>query len=82
MTFLHIVDARYLNGYSVWLRFNDGTETEVDLEQELDGPIFEPLKNPDYFRGFTLEGHTVCWPNGADFSPDFLRNLNIQEQSA
>lgn len=67
--------ARYIEGHTIWLRFADGTEGEVDLLNELDGEVFEPLKDIEYFRQFTLhpELRTVVWPNGADFAPEFLR---------
>ena len=70
-----ITDARYLDGYSIWFRFADGTEGEVNLEAELDGEVFEPLKDMNYFKTFKLhpELKTVVWPNGADFAPEFLR---------
>jgi hypothetical protein len=44
----------------------------------LDGPVFEPLKNPAYFRLFRLNPDldTVVWPNNADFSPDFLYSIS------
>ena len=72
----HIVEGRYVAGYTVWLRFSDGAEGEVDLAKELHGPIFEPLKNPDVFRQFVVhpELRTLVWPNGADFAPEFLRS--------
>ena len=35
-------------------------------------PVFEPLKDPAFFRRFFLEGGTVVWPNGADLDPDVL----------
>ena len=38
----HIVEARYIGGHVVWLRFRDGTAGEIDLESVLEGPIFEP----------------------------------------
>ena len=71
----HIVEARYVSDYTIWLRFNDGTAGEVDLSQELYGPIFEPLRNVDAFRRFIVhpELRTLVWPNGADFAPEFLR---------
>lgn len=82
MKFLHIEDAKYLDGYSVWLKFSDGTEGRIDLERELEGPIFEPLKDTDYFKQFSLEGHTLTWPNGADFAPEHLQALTPQIQTA
>ncbi len=70
-----ISEARYVEGHTIWLRFVDGTEGEVDLRNELDGEVFEPLKDREYFKQFTLhpELRTVVWPNGADFAPEFLR---------
>ena len=82
MKFLHIEEAKYLNGHRVWVKFSDGTEGQVDLRNELDGPIFEPLKDPDYFKQFTLEGHTLTWPNGADFAPEYIHSLMPQIKTA
>ncbi|MBK9607729.1 MAG: DUF2442 domain-containing protein [Betaproteobacteria bacterium] len=72
----HIIEASYISGYIVWLRFSDGAEGEVDLSSELHGPIFEPLRNVESFRQFTVhpELRTLVWPNGADFAPEFLRS--------
>ncbi len=69
-----LTDAKYVSDFIVWLRFNDGVEGEVDLREELWGPIFEPLLDPAYFRRLTIhpELHTIVWENGADFSPEFL----------
>jgi hypothetical protein len=71
----HVIEARYVTGYTVWLRFSDGAEGEVDLSKELHGPIFEPLRDPALFRCFVVhpELKTLVWPNGADFAPEFLR---------
>ena len=71
--FMHVTKARYIENYKVWLSFNDGAEGEVNLASELHGEIFEPLKDIDFFKSFTLEGHTLSWKNGADFAPEFLR---------
>lgn len=82
MKFLHIDEAKYLDGHRVWLKFSDGTEGQVDLGNELGGPVFEPLKDPEFFQQFTLEGHTLTWPNGADFAPEYLHALTLQIQTA
>ena len=70
-----VTGARYVSGYTVWLRFSDGAEGDIDLSTELHGQVFEPLRNIEYFRRFVLhpELGTLVWPNGADFAPEFLR---------
>ncbi len=72
-----LVTAKYLHGHILWLRFADGVEGEVDLGSELEGEIFEPLRDESYFKQVTLdpELRTVVWPNGADFAPEFLRSI-------
>jgi len=69
-----VVEARYVRDYTVWLKFEDGVEGEVDLSGELHGPVFEPLRDPEYFRRFALSPDlgTISWPKGADFAPEFL----------
>lgn len=71
----HVIEARYVGGYTIWLRFRDGTAGEVDLAGVLRGPVFEPLRDPAYFAAFSVhpEFHTLVWPNGADVAPEFLR---------
>jgi hypothetical protein len=74
---LHITYAEHLQGYQLWLKFNDGSEGIVDLAHELWGNRFEPLKNPVLFGKvrFDKELSTVVWPNGADLAPEFLYEL-------
>ncbi len=72
--FLHVLEARYVGGYTIWLRFDDGAEGEIDLEPELEGEVFEPLRDPDMFRRFRVDPdlRTIVWENGADLAPEFL----------
>jgi hypothetical protein len=67
-------EAKYQNGYRIWVKFADGVEGEIDLESELWGEVFEPLKDKDRFAEVALdkELETIVWPNGADFAPEFL----------
>jgi hypothetical protein len=71
---LHIKEAKYLHDYTLWLRFNDGAEGEVDLSTELEGEVFAPLKNINSFRNFKVDPdlQTIVWDNGADMAPEFL----------
>jgi len=71
-----VMEARYLGGHSLWLRFRDGTQGEIDLSPQLNGPVFEPLKDPEFFRQFRIdpECRTLVWPNGADIAPEALHD--------
>jgi hypothetical protein len=80
--FLHVLEARHLEAFRVWLKFNDGASGEVDLSDELDGPVFGPLRDPEIFRRLTLRHHTVSWDNGADFAPEFLRERLVRDADA
>lgn len=75
-----ITQAKYVKNYTLYLHFSDGSEGEIDLESELTGEIFEPLKDIPFFKKFSVnhEIHTLVWPNGADFAPEYLyENLKI-----
>lgn len=67
-----VVSAEYEGGHRIRLSFSEGTVKTVDFRKWLEGPVFEPLKDPSYFRRFFLEAGTVVWPNGADIAPETL----------
>ena len=73
--FLHVIDAEYDEKYQLKLKFNNGAEGIVDLEEELHGEVFEPLKDLEEFRKFKLTSRTIEWPNGADFAPEYLLEI-------
>ena len=74
---LHTTEVTPLPGYRLFLRFNNGVAGEVDLSAELEGEVFEPLRDPALFA--TAGQHpvmrTVAWANGADLAPEFLFEL-------
>lgn len=78
---LHITSAKYVVDYKIWVAFDDGTSGEVDLNGELSGPVFEPLKDIAVFRKISVdpELETVVWPNGADLAPEFLKRLHNKQ---
>lgn len=52
--FLHVIKAKYLSEYKIWLEFNNGKEGIVNIDKELDGEAFESLRNPENFKKFTV----------------------------
>lgn len=72
-----LIDAKYLNEYKIWIKFNDNKEMIVDLEKYLEGTIFAPLKSIEYFKKviFNSDSETIEWENGADFAPIFLHEI-------
>ncbi|MEQ8693878.1 MAG: DUF2442 domain-containing protein [Gammaproteobacteria bacterium] len=74
-------DAKYAGGYKIRLCFNDGTTGTIDFEKELWGEVFEPMRELDLFRQFSIhpEFRTLCWPNGADFAPEYLYQAAAQQ---
>ena len=79
---MHLTNSVYLEDYKLQLTFNNGVVKIVDLRDELYGEIFEPLKDISFFRQGTVneETRTVEWPNGADFAPEFLYEIGIEDE--
>ena len=64
--------AEYRGDFRIQVTFSDNSHNTIDFRQWLQGPMFEPLKNPEYFSRFFVDGGTIVWPNGADIAPETL----------
>jgi len=75
--FLHVTRVTHLKAYELEVEFSDGVVKKVDLSRELYGEVFEPLKDPEFFKQVAVskETNTIEWPNGADFAPEFLYEI-------
>lgn len=76
---MRVKKVEYLKDYKLKLLFSDKKVKIVDLEPYLDRRIFLPLKDIEYFKKVSLDDEqypiSICWPNGADFSPDLLYEM-------
>jgi len=75
---MHCVQAViYLRVYLLRLTFADGMVKDVDLAPYLNGAIFTPLCDLDYFKTVRVnpDVDTIVWDNGADFAPEFLYEI-------
>ena len=73
--FIEVIKAEYVDGYRIRLWFNNNVIKVVDLKSSLKGIVFEPLKDLDFFKKFSVKYNTVEWENGADFAPEYLLAL-------
>lgn len=73
-----VTNAEFVFEYKLLLRFDDGSVRLVDLKNHLNGKIFEPLLDLEYFRTVRADPDldTIVWDNGADMSPGFLYNIS------
>ena len=71
-----VVEVRHAGGYNLWLRFSDGAEGTLNLEAELRGPVFEPLRDVSEFAKVSVYKPfgAVAWECGADLAPEFLHS--------
>jgi hypothetical protein len=74
---LRVTRVQPLGQFRLELGFTDGSIREVDLRDELHGEVFEPLKDPEFFRKVFVnsETNTIECPNDADFAPEFLLGI-------
>lgn len=78
---IHVTEAKVVGPHSLELAFDNGLHKRLNLRRELYGPIFEPLRDPAYFAQVFIDpnSRTITWPNGADFAPDFLSQMEPEE---
>jgi len=75
--FLHVDSVKHLRDFVLRVELSDGSAVIVDLADDLDGEVFEPLRDPRLFQEVRVnpETGTIEWPNGADLAPEFLRKI-------
>ncbi len=79
---MHFVkDVAYVSDYKLLVTFEEGVVKLVDLEPYLDGDVFEPLNDIDYFKTVRVNPDidTIVWDNAADLSPDFLYEIGVDD---
>ncbi len=83
-TYERVTAAHLVRPYVIEVTFADGSVRDIDLESQLYGEVFEPLKDPAFFARFTIDRDlgVLTWPNGADFAPEFLYHAGRAKRGA
>jgi len=76
---IYVIDAKYLDDYKVWVKFNDQSEKVVNFKEKIFSDtrsIFKQLTDINFFKKvkFNAESDTIAWPNGLDIAPESLYN--------
>ena len=73
MAMIRPVEVRAVAPYRIWLRFQDGTEGEVDLSHLAGRGVFSAWEQEGVFAKVKLGSHgQVEWPGELDLCPDAL----------
>ena len=74
MNSVYLVEAKYMDNYRVYLKFNTGESGIVDLEDLImNYKAAEPLQDRQKFSEFFLDSWpTLAWECGFDIAPESL----------
>lgn len=81
---IHRVTSVEVTGtHELVVGFDDGISRQINLEPILEGEMYGPLRNPDFFAKVEIdpEVRTLVWPNGADFDPAILHDWPQHEEA-
>lgn len=67
------VEVRALANYRIWLRYDDGTQGEVDLGYLAGRGVLKAWHDPEFFKAVRVAPHgAVEWGNDIDLCSDSL----------
>ncbi len=77
---VYLQDAKYVDGFRIFLTFNTGESGEVDLQDIVQQyEIAAPLREPEQFSKFYLDSWpTLAWKCGFDVAPEKLYRRAIR----
>ena len=67
-----IIEARALQGFTLYLKYEDGVEGEVDLTYLASRGVFVAWNDQAVFESVTITPGGLEWPGGIDLCADAL----------
>jgi hypothetical protein len=78
---LRVKKAKHIRDYKLEILFSDGKAKIVDFQNWINegGFYFLPMKDIEFFKKVEMDesNYSICWPNGADISPDALYEIGV-----
>lgn len=73
---MEIVEVKPLENYTIWVSFSDQVSGIVNVKPFISKGISRKLLDEDFFKNVHIdEFGGICWDNGFDFCPNYLREL-------
>ena len=68
------IEVKAIEKYKLYIKFENGKEKILDMEEELNEKFYQKLKNYEYFKNVRISqtGITIEWEDGEDISPENL----------
>jgi hypothetical protein len=79
----HVIKAELREGYRIYIEFNDGLSGIIDFKEKITTDhreIIRELIDKTKFTKIKIERHTLCWENGVDFAPEYLKTQVIMQK--
>lgn len=71
-----VVEIKPLNDYFLWIRFLDNKSGIIDVKPFIKSGISKKLEDKAYFQHVKIdEFGGICWDNGFDFCPEYLKSI-------
>lgn len=78
-----IIYAEYAGDSCIRVAFSDGAVKVVDFSVGFEGTAFQPLKNREILKNFTVQRDTLTWLNDEiDVAPEYLYEIGQTEVEA
>jgi hypothetical protein len=65
-----VLSAQAIDDSTLIVEFSNGDRKQYNVSKLLEKPMFSPLKNSSFFRGFQVDagGHGIAWNDEIDLS--------------
>mgnify|MGYP001614378914 CR=1 FL=1 len=67
-----------LSDYRIHVTFEDNKTKIVDLSKLVDGEVFQPWKDYEYFKRVAVGSYCVVWPDNQDLCADMLYEEGVE----
>jgi hypothetical protein len=65
-----VIAVSPLDGHTLLIQFNNAEQRRMDVKPYLAYPVFERLREQEFFALVRADHGTVSWPGGIDLDPD------------